>query len=119
MGEYRTNVKNTTLNCVCEECGVAFHKSPGDLTRRFCSFVCRQIGMRCNGPSYYRKFKRDVCSICAFVPLHLCQLDVHHIDGDRLNNKEDNLQTVCANCHRYLHKPNQDKVVEGPIENIN
>lgn len=26
-------------------------------------------------------------------------LQVHHIDGDALNNKEDNLQLLCPNCH--------------------
>jgi hypothetical protein len=26
-------------------------------------------------------------------------LQIHHIDGDCLNNKEDNLQLLCPNCH--------------------
>lgn len=28
------------------------------------------------------------------VPLH-----IHHLDGNSLNNKEDNLQVLCPNCH--------------------
>jgi 5-methylcytosine-specific restriction endonuclease McrA len=46
--------------------------------------------------------------------MHSCQLDVDHIDGDHDNNDPENLQTLCANCHRlktqiqkdYRHKNN-------------
>ena len=38
--------------------------------------------------------------MCNFVPVNPCQLDVDHIDGDNKNNNPDNLQTLCANCHR-------------------
>jgi hypothetical protein len=32
-------------------------------------------------------------------------LTIHHIDGNRSNNSQDNLECVCANCHmiRHLH----------------
>ena len=26
-------------------------------------------------------------------------LEIHHIDGDYTNNKEENLQVLCPNCH--------------------
>jgi hypothetical protein len=29
----------------------------------------------------------------------LIPLEVHHIDGDKLNNVESNLKLVCPNCH--------------------
>jgi 5-methylcytosine-specific restriction endonuclease McrA len=51
-------------------------------------------------PIGYRKFKNICCDACGFIPLHKCQLDVDHIDGDHSNNNPDNLQTLCANCHR-------------------
>ena len=50
--------------------------------------------------SQYQKHKKNQCEHCGFVALHPVQLDVDHIDGDRTNNNEDNLQTLCANCHR-------------------
>jgi 5-methylcytosine-specific restriction endonuclease McrA len=28
-------------------------------------------------------------------------LEVHHIDGNRRNNKETNLKLLCPNCHRF------------------
>ena len=48
----------------------------------------------------YRKYKKDICQACGFVPKHPTQLDVDHIDGNHSNNSLDNLQTLCANCHR-------------------
>lgn len=48
----------------------------------------------------YRKHVKTSCEKCGFVPEHPCQLDVDHIDANHNNNSEDNLQTLCANCHR-------------------
>ena len=44
--------------------------------------------------------KKNYCEKCGFIPEHSCQLDVDHIDGNCINNKLENLQTLCANCHR-------------------
>lgn len=38
------------------------------------------------------------------------QLDVDHIDGDNKNNAPENLQTLCACCHRYKTKMNQENL---------
>lgn len=48
----------------------------------------------------YRKHKKGKCEFCGFTPEHPCQLDVDHIDGNHHNNDPNNLQTLCANCHR-------------------
>ena len=56
----------------------------------------------------YRKHKKDHCEQCGFVALHTVQLDVDHIDGDRTNNNPNNLQTLCANCHRLKTHTNED-----------
>ena len=45
-----------------------------------------------------------VCADCGFVPEHLCQLDIHHIDNNHANNDPANLKTLCANCHRLYSK---------------
>lgn len=60
----------------------------------------------------YLKYRKDHCEHCSFIPMHICQLDVDHIDGNRYNNDESNLQTLCANCHRlktYLNRDNHKK----------
>ncbi len=56
---------------------------------------------------FQNMYRKDYCENCKFIPLHLCQLDLDHIDGNNKNNSPDNLQTLCANCHRlktYLNK---------------
>ena len=53
-----------------------------------------------SGNKVYRKFKKETCERCGFVPEHRCQLDVDHVDGNHFNNDLNNLQTLCANCHR-------------------
>jgi HNH endonuclease. len=53
----------------------------------------------------WTKYKKDSCELCGFVAMHMQQLDVHHIDTNKLNNHVSNLQTLCANCHRLLHIP--------------
>ncbi len=50
--------------------------------------------------SPYHAYRKDYCEQCDFKPVHISQLDVDHIDGDRFNNDQSNLQTLCANCHR-------------------
>jgi hypothetical protein len=30
-------------------------------------------------------------------------LDLHHKDGNKLNNLKDNIQLLCSNCHRIVH----------------
>ena len=56
----------------------------------------------------YIKYKKDRCESCRFIPVHTCQLDVDHIDGNRDNNNPSNLRTLCANCHRLKTFQNKD-----------
>jgi hypothetical protein len=85
------------------------HKS----NKLFCSRACKQknydreSGRKSIKKRPYRIYVKDKCDNCGFIPLHICQLDVDHIDGNNKNNEPSNLQTLCANCHRlktYLNK---------------
>lgn len=58
----------------------------------------------------YRKYKKDTCELCNFKAMHSCQLDIDHIDGNSSNNDPNNLQTLCANCHRLKTFLNRDGV---------
>ena len=50
----------------------------------------------------YRKRIGFECAICGGVD----DLEVHHIDGNRRNNYESNLITLCASCHGRVHSQN-------------
>lgn len=51
--------------------------------------------------------------MCGFVPVDECQLDVDHINGDHSDNSIENLQTLCANCHRLKTKLNEDGIYKN------
>lgn len=59
-----------------------------------------RIGLRSNGRRGYRLQKKTQCDHCDFKSVHKCQLDIDHKDGDKDNHHPDNIQTLCANCHR-------------------
>ncbi len=73
-------------------------------------YRCRTVHRASNNRhSYpYRKHKKDYCEKCGFIAEHRVQLDVDHIDGNNKNNDLSNLQTLCANCHRYKTFLNKD-----------
>jgi len=95
----------------CKWCATIF--KPNRKDKQFCTKLCyKRWGKKFKGHSdgsvetrkYNRrphtKYKKVVCEQCGFQPQHLCQLDVHHLDGNHSNNEPVNLQTLCANCHR-------------------
>lgn len=107
----------------CEYCKIEFEPTSGK--QRFCTKSCyRTYGKKVLGHSKgdkvqrnkrtrlkqnpYRKVKKELCELCGFVPIHPCQLDVDHVDGDHTNNNLINLQTLCANCHRLKTYQNRD-----------
>lgn len=63
----------------------------------------------------YRKYKKNQCESCGFNAIDSCQLDVDHIDGNKNNNDPQNLQTLCANCHRLKSKLNRDNLTRYKI----
>ena len=60
--------------------------------------------------------KQMVCTSCGFQAQHLCQMDIDHIDGVKANNAPENLQTLCANCHRLKTQINRDWEHKTPKE---
>ena len=52
---------------------------------------------------YLREKYKNSCQCCGWHEINpytgLVPLQIHHIDGDCLNNKESNLQLLCPNCH--------------------
>ena len=60
-----------------------------------------------NVSSYVRKYllesRNYACEVCGFNKINpftdSSVLQIHHIDGDCTNNKEESLQVLCPNCH--------------------
>ena len=95
---------------ICAHCGpVRVRRAGGDRWR--CPVASNEHKRYAGEPNRngrpYRKSVGSVCTECGFVPEHVSQLDVHHIDGDHSNNSEANLSTICANCHRLVHAPRE------------
>ena len=68
----------------------------------------------------YTLHKKDYCELCGFVAIHRVQLDVDHIDGNHANDDPNNLQTLCANCHRLKTQTNADHMpMRGAVTIIN
>jgi 5-methylcytosine-specific restriction endonuclease McrA len=54
-----------------------------------------------------RSYKKDNCQNCG-ISKEIAALEVDHIDGNRSNNKESNLQTLCTKCHIEKTIKNKD-----------
>jgi len=67
---------------------------------------CRKYNLRGHG---YKMHKLKCCQICNFIAERSCQMDVDHIDGDHKNDKLENLQTLCANCHRLKSQMDRER----------
>ena len=83
-----------TQKCKNQHCNEEFTFRPNKL---FCSRKCKGLFRR---GLDYRLAKGTECNICGLKPKYAIVLDVDHIDGNKQNNSTDNLQTLCANCHR-------------------
>lgn len=109
---------------ICQNCGKEFTHKPSTFNK-FCDNKCQQ---EYEYKNYIKRWKNNEengskggCSVSRYVKRYLfeinnnsCQkcgwsevnpytntipLHIHHIDGDCTNNKEENLELLCPNCH--------------------
>ena len=107
----------------CDYCGKKIYRTPRDFKNSkskkfFCSRNCHcsweNENRRCgeNSPNWitghnvYRRLlkkygKQEKCNICGIVDKRV--LVVHHHDFNRKNNKLENLEWLCRNCHCIVH----------------
>lgn len=107
----------------CDYCGKEIYRTPKDFKRSksskfFCSVSCHcsweNENRRCgeNAPNWvagqnvYRRLLERTgiakrCNHCGINDRRV--LAVHHRDRDRRNNKIENLEWLCMNCHRIEH----------------
>lgn len=62
-----------------------------------------QYAIAANFKPHLIKKKGHKCEDCGNVKWKdkLIALEIHHLDGDRTNNKYENLQLLCPNCHAF------------------
>lgn len=111
-----------TINNVCLNCGKQLDKRK---KQKFCSNQCQsdykhkvyiedwkngiqdgmsgKYGLSQHIKKYLFEKYKNKCQICEWGEINKktgkIPLEVHHIDGDYTNNKEENLQLLCPNCH--------------------
>ncbi len=107
----------------CDHCGKKIYRTPKDFKRSksnkfFCSVSCHcsweNENRRCgenapnwiSGQTVYRALlkrhgKPEKCSECGINDKRV--LVVHHRDSNRKNNKTENLEWLCRNCHCIIH----------------
>ena len=106
---------------LCINCGEEIKKC--GTTQKFCSLKCQQeyqykqkVNEWLNEPEIFdsehmypfiRKYMlnktNNKCEKCGWGEINpytnTIPLEIHHIDGNCTNNKEENLQVLCPNCH--------------------
>lgn len=101
---------------ICPKCGlrpVERANYRASMWRPVCEKCRRQSHTDNSRQRSHRRLKQEVarttgCVMCGFIPVHLCQLDVDHKNGDYRDNSPDNVQVLCANCHRLKTLLNGD-----------
>lgn len=115
----------TRIAVNCASCNSPIRVKPSTIKKSlhqkfFCSRKCKDFAQSLSGncpeirPAHYGstlsygRFKKEYCEGCGDRRQYL--LIVHHIDSDRTNNIETNLETLCANCHvcRHLYMDNNE-----------
>lgn len=109
---------------ICEYCGKEFLERPGKQIDKYCSQECSAKARKQQtilawkeNPSkgtesftcakYVREYMIEKvgykCEKCGWgienPYTHKVPLQIHHLDGNSLNNEESNLQVLCPNCH--------------------
>ena len=92
---------------LCEICKInpktrSGHKYKGRrYFKRYCD-GCRPFKDRGKDRNY-RQHLQMKCERCGFEAVVRDQIDVHHKNGNHQDNRIENLESLCANCHRLEH----------------
>ena len=110
----------------CEECGIVrIISKPRNYGKR--GWVCQKAKQQRNHKSAkkngkrkfygraYKKHPKPMCILCEFIPEDPCKMDIDHIDGNHKNDNKENLQALCANCHRLKSKKNKEGIYKNTL----
>ena len=93
--------------------------------RKFCDQACMAAGFD-SRPSLSEGWSTSHYHARKLVPFGLCEIcgkpdamDVHHRDGNHLNNSPDNLARICRSCHIRHHRPKGSCTICGkPVKGL-
>ena len=114
-----------TPNCVCAQCNGSFYRNTSKQKNsksglQFCDRRCKELAQRIggieiiqpdhynngSGPRFYRvkalRHYPHQCNRCGYSKC-LSVIEAHHKDRNRSNNKLENLELLCRNCHGEEH----------------
>lgn len=107
--ECRSNARRRRSLVECKYCGRKVERRFCEIEGKesfFCSRDCKlQYFVENPGPYVPRErliIERAVCDMCGLRELDI--LEIHHKDGNRRNNAEENLLVVCPSCHARIHR---------------
>ena len=102
------NKRETLIYGLCQDCNLLkktyyklFKKLIGSNKYERRKFYIRRYGVK-GAIDYIKivsKIKYNYCYCCGFKYF----LQVHHIDGNKMNNNLTNLVKLCKNCHDLIH----------------
>lgn len=113
-------LKNTTV-VQCQHCGRYVEKRNSVIKHSksnifFCNKYCKDQAHIRDGDNNYRNrafyYYGKQCKVCEYGSRYGEDerlLDVHHIDGNRANNKVENLQVLCVMHHAMITRGIVDK----------
>ena len=130
-GGRNKKIKYERIEKECPVCKLKFETKKGSKREKeSCSISCSNTLFRSgdkNGnwkdineyTSRSRSFAMKYRKICFENHKHECVvcgenkiLDVHHFDGNKFNNNPENLISICATHHNYLHSIHRDEIID-------
>lgn len=123
--QYNNNIRKTRKDTKCLYCGSIIKHLKTKKNNKYCSTTCHILHENeikinkwrngedtgCDISGNIKKFLRNYlleksdykCQECGFSKINIHTgksiLQIHHIDGNCFNTKEDNLMVLCPNCH--------------------
>ena len=116
----------------CARCGNTFY---GNTTAKYCQpcwsphqkEYARLTGIGGRATKKFREKNKDklICIVCGekekgfYSYKDPSNIEIHHIDNDKLNNEESNFMILCRRCHRGLHyHPGRKDIEKKYAKNI-